>query len=155
MDSGKPGAFLKIFVLLLALSGTSRAGGYSVEGMVGTASYRDWWDHHANWSIYLMRDFDQMVLFGPGIGYEGAAGKPAGMATGKLQVRLPLGRQLLPYLSGEAGAALRPHIEDSWFLWRVGGGADLKLGDRSSLLAEGGVAALDRWYARLGLILDL
>lgn len=148
-------ARLKLLAAVLALAGTAGAGNFSVEALVGTASPTRWWDPATNWSGHLLYRFDQMVLFGPGIGYEGATGKPSGMADAKLQVRLPVGRQLLPYLSGEAGAALRPHIEDSWFLWRLGGGLDLKLGDRSSLLAEGGWTALERWYVRGGLLLDL
>ena len=148
-------AGLKLLVAVLGLAGTASAGGYSVEAMLGTASTTQWWEPATNWSGHLLYRFDQMILFGPGIGYEGATGKPSGMADGKLQVRLPVGRQLLPYLAGEAGVALRPHVEDSWFLWRLGGGLDLKLGDRSSLLAESGWTALDRWYLRGGLLLDL
>jgi hypothetical protein len=156
MDRPAPFALLKALpALLLLVAGSASAAGWNMEALVGTASPTRWWDPRTNWSVHAMYEFDQMVLVGPGIGYEGATAKPAGMADAKLQVRLPVGRQLLPYLAAEAGAALRPHVEDTWFLWRTGGGLDLKLGDRSCLLVEGGRAALSRWYARAGLLLDI
>ena len=142
-----------LFALLL-LATILHAGGLSMEGLVGTASPIGESSYRTNWSVHALYRFDQMVLFGPGIGYESIPRRPAGLVDGKLQVRLPLGRQLLPYLAVETGAGLRPHLEDSYFFWRGGGGLDLKLGDRSSILAEGGWAAYHRYYARLGLLLD-
>ena len=127
-----------IGLLLLAFCGWAGAAGVSLEGMLGEAS-----------------PTNEMVLFGPGIGYEGLAGRPGVMADAKLQVRLPVGRALMPYLAVETGAGFRPHWEDTYFLWRAGGGLDLKLGDRSSLLAEGGWTDYHRYYMRLGLLLDL
>jgi len=141
-------------IALLCLSGVLHAHGVSLEGLVGAASPRGESSYRANWSVHALYRFDQMVLFGPGVGYEAIPGRPAGLVDGKLQVRLPLGRQVLPYLAFESGAGLRPHLEDSYFFWRGGAGADLKLGDRSSLLAEAGWAAYHRCYGRLGLLLD-
>jgi hypothetical protein len=141
-------------IALLCFCGVLHAQGVSLEGLVGVASPVGETSYRANWSVHALYRFDQMVLFGPGIGYEGIPMRPAGIADGKLQVRLPLGRQLLPYVAMEAGAGLRPHLEDSYFFWRGGGGLDLKLGDRSSLLAEAGWTAYHRYYGRLGLLLD-
>jgi hypothetical protein len=144
----------RLTALVALLAASLLAQGISLEGLVGTASPIGSPGYRANWSVHALYRFDQMVLFGPGFGYEGLPGRPAGVADGKLQVRLPIGRQLMPYMTVEAGAGLRPHLEDSYFLWRGGGGADLKLGDRSSLLAECGWAAFGRYYGRLGLLLD-
>jgi hypothetical protein len=146
---------MKILGILLGLCGWASANGVSLEGMVGETSPRGGWAPRTNWSVHALYRFDQMVLFGPGVGYEGFAGRPGIMADAKLQVRLPLGRALMPYLAVETGAGFRPHWEDTYYLWRAGGGLDLKLGDRSSLLAEGGWSDDHRTYMRLGLLLDL
>jgi hypothetical protein len=145
---------LKFFPILLCLAGLATSGGLSLEGMLGTAVPEGDWSPRTNWSVHALYRFDQMVLFGPGIGYECVAGRPSGMIDGKLQIRLPLGRTLMPYIAGEAGAGLRPSLGNSYFLWRAGGGLDLKLGDRSSLLAESGWSAFHRYYLRAGLLLD-
>jgi len=145
---------LKIFPILLCLAGFATSGGLSLEGMLGTAVPEGEWTPRTNWSVHALYRFDQMVLFGPGIGYEGVSGRPTGMVDGKLQVRLPIGRTLMPYVAGEAGAGLRPNLGNSYFLWRAGVGLDLKLGDRSSLLAESGWSAFHRYDLRVGLLLD-
>lgn len=145
---------MRIAALLLGLCGWAGAAGLSVEGMLGAASPLGEWSQRTNWSVHALYRLDQMVSFGPGVGYEGLDGRPGIMADAKLQVRLPVGRVLMPYLAGETGAGFRPHWEDTYFLWRAGGGLDLKLGDRSSLLAEGGWTDYHRYYMRLGLLLD-
>jgi len=145
---------VRILSLLLCLAAFGSAAGLSLEGMGGVAVPQGDWSPRANWSVHALYRFDQMVLFGPGIGYEGVSGRPSGMLDGKLQVRLPIGRTLMPYLAGEAGAGLRPNFGSSYFLWRAGGGLDLKLGDRSSLLAESGWSSFHRYYLRAGLLLD-
>lgn len=155
MDGGTPlGPGVRVLSLLLGLSGFALAGGLTLEGLVGAAVPEGDWSPRTNWSVYALYRFDQMVLFGPGIGYEGVSGRPSGTIDGKLQVRLPIGRILLPYLAGEAGAGLRPNFGSSYFLWRAGAGLDLKLGDRSSLLAETGWSAFHRYDLRAGLLLD-
>lgn len=145
---------MKALVLFLGLCGWAGAAGVSLEGMLGEASPRGEWSPRTNWSVHALYRFDQMVLFGPGVGYEGLGGRSGVMADAKLQVRLPVGRALMPYLAVETGAGFRPHWEDTYFLWRAGGGLDLKLGDRSSLLAEGGWTGSHHYYMRLGLLLD-
>ena len=146
---------MKILGILLGLCCLASSTGISLEGLLGESSRRDDWSPRTNWSVHALYRFDQMVLFGPGVGYEGLAGRPGVMADAKLQVRLPVGRALMPYLAMETGAGFRPHWEDTYFLWRAGGGLDLKLGDRSSLLAEGGWTDYRRYYMRLGLLLDI
>lgn len=155
MDGPTPiGANVRLFPLLLCLAGFGFGSGLSLEGMGGMAVPQGDWSPRTNGSVYALYRFDQMVLFGPGIGYEGVSGRPAGMLDGKLQVRLPIGRTLMPYLAGEAGAGLRPDFGSSYFLWRAGVGLDLKLGDRSSLLAESGWSTFHRYDLRAGLLLD-
>ena len=143
------------FVALALVAGVSSAGGLSLEGFVGSSSKLGLWYHQPAWSVGALYRLDQMVAVGAAAGYESIPTRPAGSLASRLQVRLPFGRQVLPYLQAEAGAGIRPVLEDSYFLWKLGGGFDLKLGDRSSLLAESGWQSFGRYYGRLGLLLEL
>lgn len=140
--------------MILCLCGMASARGFLVEGFVNAASPEDAWDFRSDWSVHGLAQLDQMVAAGLGFGYEAVPAHPAGLIDSRLQVRLPLGRQALPYLDVEAGAGLRPMLEDSYFAWKMGGGMDLKLGDRSSILVGMGKAVFGRWYARIGLLLE-
>ncbi len=141
-------------VFALAVS-CACAGGTSWEGFVGASTPHGEWEPRVSWSVAALSRIDQMVAAGLAVGYEAIPRHPAGSAAARLQVRLPFGRQLLPYLQSEAGAGIRPMLEDSYFLWKLGGGFDLKLGDRSSLLLEGGAQTWGRTYGRVGLLLEL
>lgn len=144
-----------ILVVAFAADLASAANGISLEGFVGSSSRLGEWNHRPSWSFGALYRVDQMVALGAAAGYDAIPTRPAGSATTRLQVRLPFGRQVLPYLQGEAGVGIRPVLEDSYFLWKLGGGFDLKLGDRSSLLVESGWESYGRYIARLGLLLEL
>jgi len=148
---------MKKTILGVALSATlaCAASGVSLEGFVGSSSRLGEWNHRPAWSVGALYRVDQMVAMGVAAGYEAIPTHPAGSLTSRLQVRLPFGRQVLPYLQAEAGAGIRPVLEDSYFLWKLGGGFDLKLGDRSSLLVESGWQSYGRYFVRLGLLLEL
>lgn len=141
--------------LLAFFVATSFADGVSLEGFVGSSSPIGQWNHRAAWSVGALYRIDQMVAAGVTAGYDAVPKRPAGALTSRLQVRLPFGRQILPYLQCEAGAGIRPVLEDSYFLWKMGGGLDLKLGDRSSLLVESGWQTYGRYLGRVGLLLEL
>lgn len=126
-----------------------------VEGFVQSGTSVGDWNPRLSWSVHGLAQLDQMVAAGVGFGYEAVPGRPAGSAGARMQVRLPIGRQALPYLDVESGVGIRPVLEDSYLLWKLGGGVDLKLGDHSSLLAGAGLAAVGRMYGRLGLLLEL
>ena len=145
----------KILPALACAACVASADGLSLEGFVGSSSPLGHWDHRVNWSVAGLYRIDQMVAAGIAVGYDAIPTRPVGSATSRLQVRLPFGRQVLPYLQCEAGAGIRPVLEDSYFLWKLGGGFDLKLGDRSSLLAESGWQTWGRYYGRIGLLLEL
>ena len=110
-----------------------------------------------DYSATLWHVFDQMVLLGvtSGLQIEGDDDQVPLLAS--LFVRLPIGRQLLPVATGDCGWLFGDGAGEA--VWRVGGGIDLKLGDRSSLLLLGGAQmGLDdlptRPYLRGGLILE-
>lgn len=147
---------MKIRWLALGLSATPLfAGGLSLEGFVGATTQNREWNPRTAWSVAALTRIDQMVAAGIVAGYDAIPTHPAASLTSRLQVRLPFGRQVLPYLQAEGGAGIRPVLEDTYFLWKLGGGFDLKLGDRSSLLAEAGWQTFGRTYGRLGLLLEL
>lgn len=144
-----------ILVVAFCAAVAQAASGVSLEGFVGSSSRLGEWSHRPAWSVAALHRVDQMVAIGVAAGYEAIPTHPAGSVTSRLQVRLPFGRQVLPYLQGEAGVGIRPVLEDSYFLWKLGGGFDLKLGDRSSLLVESGWQSYGRYIGRLGLLLEL
>lgn len=146
---------MKTAALLLALVVCAGAKGLSLTGYVGGSTPWGEMDPAAGWSVHALWRIDQMVAAGAGAGYVVLPGTDAAEASSRLQVRLPLGKQILPFLEGEAGVGIRPVLEESMFLWRFGGGMDLKLGDRSSLLVGAGSMARSRAYGRVGLLLEL
>jgi hypothetical protein len=140
--------------LVLATS-AAWSTGTSYEAFVGASTPNGDWSPRVAWSVGALHRLDQMVAVGVTAGYEAIPTHSAASVTSRLQVRLPFGRQLLPYLQAEAGAGIRPVLEDTYFLWKFGGGLDLKLGDRSSLLLDGGWQTFGRVYGRMGLLLEL
>lgn len=88
---------------------------------------------------------DQMVLLGPSLGYrsfevEDEVGETERVReyplTGVIFIRLPIGRVLMPALTGEWGYVIGR--EDKQWIWRYGLVGDMKLGDRTSLLLSSG-----------------
>lgn len=146
---------MKSLLLILLACGSLFAKGLTLTGYVGGSSPRGDFDPEPAWSIHALWRIDQMVAAGVGGGYLTIPGTDLAEATGRLQVRLPIGRQLMPFVEGESGVGMKPVLEESVFLWRFGGGLDLKLGDKSSLVAGGGIMARGRMYTRLGLLLEI
>jgi hypothetical protein len=104
-------------------------------------------------AMYLK--FDDMVLLGVQSGIGGAAGPSSIPIAGSAIVRLPLGRVVLPFATGDLGYVL--DNKDEGLFWRGGGGFDIKNGRYSSLLLLGGVEAASEvrgWFARAGLLLE-
>jgi hypothetical protein len=158
LDSGASAQGVAVKSVLVALGlvvATSFARGTSYEAFVGASSPHGEWEPRVSWSVAALHRIDQMVAAGLAAGYEAIPTHSAASLTSRLQVRLPFGRQLLPYVQAEAGAGIRPVLTDTYFLWKLGGGLDLKLGDRSSLLLEGGAQTFGRTYGRVGLLLEL
>ncbi|MBK9577748.1 MAG: hypothetical protein IPK50_07490 [Fibrobacterota bacterium] len=156
MDPAAPRqVVIRSLLLSLLLTVAASARPWLVEGFVQSGTPLGEWNPRLSWSVHGLAQLDQMVAAGVGFGYEAVPGRPAGLIDARMQVRLPIGRQALPYLDVESGIGIRPVLEDSYLLWKLGGGLDLKLGDHSSLLAGGGLAAVGRMYGRLGLLLEL
>lgn len=147
---------MKVLALALcAFVATTSAKGLSLTGYVGGSTPWSDMDALPAWSVHALWRIDQMVSAGVGAGYMTLPGTDVVETSSRLQVRLPVGKQLMPFLEGEAGVGVRPVLIESLFTWRFGGGLDLKLGDRSSLLFGGGTQARGRAYGRIGLLLEL
>lgn len=108
-----------------------------------------------DFSGHLWYKFDQMVFFGASSGIQ-TIGKDRHIPLmGAAWIRLPLGGQILPVATGDIGYHLG---DDPQFAWRVGGGLDIKNGDRTSLLVLSGFERFARlggyYYIRGGLLLE-
>lgn len=147
---------LRPAILLLAAMAMlpGRPAAATFAAYFGGLSARENWDPGFAWSVHAFHPVDRMVFVGAAIGQESVPGRDHVGVTSSLFVRLPFGTQLMPVLRGEMGAGLREYFPESFFLWKIAGGADLKLGERSSLLAEVGLAAHDATFGRMGLLLD-
>lgn len=110
---------------------------------------------HLDFTAHLWYPFDQMVFFGVGSGIQQIGGSKQIPIVGSAQVRLPIGGQILPFVSGDVGHSVG---EDAQFQWRAGGGLDIKNGDRSSLIVAGGYQSFaelgGHYYLRGGLLLE-
>ncbi len=114
-------------------------------------------DFHFDFTLNAYYGWDQMVLLGIGAGYQQiGVGKSFPLMT-HLFVRLPIGSLILPIVQGSWGYQLG---EDSSFFYRLGGGIDMRLGDRSSLILMAGTHNYlqghhsPRLFLRGGLLLE-
>lgn len=143
----------RVLLACLLFASLAAARTYSLVGTVGPTSKIGDWDPSVAWNVHLLWNIDQMVMLGPGVGYEGESHSYMPV-TGKLMVRLPIGRQALPYLDGELGAGVRDVLSESFLAWKCGAGVDQKLGDRSSILLGSGFQNHHRYYIRAGLLVE-
>ena len=99
--------------------------------------------------------FDDMTLIGVQSGQGSVAGADAVPVLGSALVRLPLGRVVLPFASGDVGYVFAG--AHAGLLWRAGGGFDIRNGRHSSFLLQGAYerrGALAGWLGRAGLLLE-
>lgn len=99
--------------------------------------------------------FDQMVFLGVGSGYESVGSYYYVPVTASIWLRLPIGSTILPVLTGDYGYTFG---NDKRLVWKLGGGADIKNGDRSSIIITGGYERLRKRdayvYVHAGLLLE-
>lgn len=148
------GDMKRLLLGLALMTQLAAAKGLNVTSMLGPHSPQGEWDPSVSWDAHALWTVDQMVMAGPGVGYEGGPGAYLPV-TAKLMVRLPAGRQAMPYVDGELGVAVRDVLSESFLAWKFGAGIDQKLGDRSSILVGGGFQTHEQFYLRVGLLLEL
>ena len=100
---------------------------------------------------------DQMVFFGIGSGYNELDNVGYIPVMASAWVRLPIGGQTLPVVTGDIGYAFG---DDHQMIWRAGGGFDVKNGDYSSILLMGGYQFLEERgrgyvYLQAGILVEL
>lgn len=147
-------AGLPALLALLLLPPSSRAD-MAVTASFGASSRDGYQGAVMAYSGAAYLKFDDMVLLGVQSGIGGVAGPSSIPIAGSAIVRLPLGRVVLPFATGDLGYVLGDG-KDGLF-WRGGGGFDIKNGRHSSLLLLGGVEAASKargWFARAGLLLE-
>jgi hypothetical protein len=107
------------------------------------------------YSAAFYAKFDDMTLLGIQSGQGTVSSAEAIPLLGSAMIRLPIGRIVLPVAIGDIGYALDD--DHPGFLWRAGGGFDIRNGRHSSILLLGAhesQASRYGWIARLGLLLE-
>lgn len=100
---------------------------------------------------------DQMVFVGIGSGYQEIDNVSLVPVSASAWIRLPIGGQTLPVATGDIGYLIGSGHQ---MFWRVGGGADIKNGDHSSIMLMGGYQFLEHEgkgfiYAQAGILIEL
>jgi hypothetical protein len=154
----KKDSFVVVLALLwLCVAGWAKAPSIAMDVSVGTLVPKEDFPSaaHLDFSGHLWYPFDQMVFLGIGSGIQQIGGSKQIPIVASTSVRLPIGGQILPFLSGDVGHSVG---EDAQFQWRAGGGLDIKNGDRSSLIVAGGYQSFADlggfFYLRGGLLLE-
>ena len=112
-----------------------------------------------NLNIYghLWYRIDQMLFVGIGSGYQEIDNVGLVPVSAGLWIRLPIGGQVLPVLTGDIGYLIGSERQ---LFWKTGGGFDIKNGDYSSILLMGGYEFLDHSgkgfaYIQAGILVEI
>ena len=112
-----------------------------------------------NLNIYghLWYRIDQMLFVGIGSGYQEIDNVGLVPVSAGLWIRLPIGGQVLPVLTGDIGYLIGSEHQ---LFWKTGGGFDIKNGDYSSILLMGGYEFLDHSgkgfaYIQAGILVEI
>lgn len=134
-----------LLVVLLLGPGSERALAWGVSASIGSQVPQGaYTDFALDFSSHLWWHHDAMVLLGIGSGVIRVNEEQKVPIFSSIFIRLPIGAQILPIVSGDWGYAINDG--PGRFVWRAGGGLDIKNGDRSSLLVQGGY----KWWQGLG-----
>lgn len=135
----------------------SRAQAFTADVSAGTLNAtEEMSSFNFNVSGHWWYPVDQMVFFGAGFGYERLGAVSLFPLVGSAYVYLPFGSLVMPVGTFDLGFAFG---DDAQMIWRAGGGLDIKLGRKSSLLALLGCQNLkkagDFVYLRCGLLIEI
>jgi hypothetical protein len=146
-----------LFVCALTFA-APRANAFTMDvqgGIVNSVS--DITSFNLNVFGHIWFPIDQMVFFGIGSGYNELDNVGYIPVMASAWVRLPIGGQTLPVVTGDIGYAFG---DDHQMIWRAGGGFDIKNGDYSSILLMGGYQFLEERgkgyvYLQAGILVEL
>lgn len=146
-----------LFVCALTFA-VPRANAFTMDvqgGIVNSVS--DITSFNLNVFGHIWFPIDQMVFFGIGSGYNELDNVGYIPVMASAWIRLPIGGQTLPVVTGDIGYAFG---DDHQMIWRAGGGFDIKNGDYSSILLMGGYQFLEERgkgyvYLQAGILVEL
>ena len=144
-------------LLVLLLAGPGFCLDFALDATVGSmVPSGNFKDPNLDFVGHLWYPFDQMVFLGAGCGLQIVDGARQVPFLGSLNVRLPIGGVVLPVAMGDIGYVFG---DDPQMQWRAGGGFDIKNGNHSSLLLQGGYQRFYRtggfYYLRAGILLEI
>ncbi len=125
-------------------------------GGLGANSQDHFKGAHFAYNAGLFLKFDDQSLFGIQSGQGTVAASDAIPIMASAMIRLPIGRIVLPVATGDIGYAIGSKSVSN-FIWRAGGGFDIRNGRRSSFLLLGAYerqGSLAGWMARVGILLE-
>lgn len=129
-----------LLVSILSLS-VVKANAFTMDLQGGVANaVSDITSFNLNFYGHLWFPIDQQLFFGLGSGYEELDNVAYIPASVSAWVRLPVGRQIMPVVTGDFGYMFG---KDHQIFWKAGGGFDIKNGDCSSILLMGGFESLE------------
>lgn len=147
-------AVFSAFAIFAAAPNTADASDIALSADIGTMN-SSIGDFNLDVDGHLWYKFDQMLFFGVGSGYESVGSYYYVPVTGSIWLRLPIGSTVLPVLTGDYGYTFG---NDKRLVWKLGGGADIKNGDRSSIIVMAGYENLRKRsgyvYVHAGLLLE-
>ncbi len=152
MGHSNPKFLLAIFLSILPFSAH---GGAVLTGTLGADSRDHFKGGHFAYNVGLFGTFDDQTLIGLQSGQGALTGSRGIPILASAMIRLPIGRIVLPVATGDVGYVIdKSH---SGFLWRAGGGFDIRNGRSSSFLLLGNYerqGSLSGWSGRGGILLE-
>lgn len=157
--SVKPGKMIPVFLaaVLGFFAFTEPVQAFTADVSVGTFNAtEEMSDFNLDVSGHWWYPVDQMVFLGVGFGYERLGDISLFPLVGSAYIYLPFGSLVMPVGTFDLGYSFG---DDAQMVWRAGGGLDVKLGRKSSLLALVGYQNLkktgDFVYLRCGLLVEI
>lgn len=154
-ETSSPSLLLALVIALFAFAPQkAEASSYAFTAEVGTLN-PEFSSFNIDANGHFWYCFDQMVFLGIGSGYQAIGNRYYVPVTGSIWMRLPIGSVVLPVATGDFGYALG---NDKRMIWKLGGGADIKNGDHSSIIVTAGYENLRKRggyvYVHGGLLLE-
>jgi hypothetical protein len=143
------------FLFVLVLTPLLASGGVVMTGTFGANSRDHFIGAKLAYNAAFYAKLDDQTLLGLQSGQGTVSSSRAIPIYASAIIRLPLGRIVLPIATGDLGYAL--DSQHAGFIWRAGGGFDIRNGRHSSLLLLGAYekqGSAVGWAGRLGVLLE-
>lgn len=156
-SSIKKASFLACLFLVLSFTAPSANAFFTMDASFGSViPFSSPSKATFDFSGHFWIPIDQMLFLGIGSGYQEIEDTVFVPVTGSAWIRLPIGRRVLPVVTGDFGYALGTEHQ---IIWKAGGGLDIKNGDYSSILLLAGYQRLKKnggsIYLRAGILIEI